>query len=132
MNSSKILKYTLVSSLINTAAITGVLVFLGTQDTKTPTLKPPIVAEGRGKKETKRTSPIVKKKWKSKPKKVVTSPKAKKNRNVASKKKCKRKVICVRYKSSKCCRKPDVVSVPANLREYYNYDPLKKVWVWRG
>lgn len=72
--------------------------------------------------------PVVKKKKAlPKKKKVYKKPNRKK---VYSPPKCKRKVICRRYRSGSCCIKPDMTSVPPPIGDYYNYDGLKKRYVW--
>lgn len=74
--------------------------------------------------------PVVRKKQKKvKKKKWVRAPKPKKR---IAKKSCTKKIICRKYRPGTCCRKPDVTSKPAVLEQWYRYDQVRKVWVFRG
>lgn len=100
MDYSKILKYTLASSIINTAAITGLLVYLGMDDTSSTKDKIAVVAEENTDKEDKAT-------FKDKGCEDGKPKKPHKKAKIE---------ICIRSMHGKHCRKPDVQSLPADLR----------------
>ena len=126
-NKKFLIKYGVFISILNAILITSVLVLydLYFDYPESNTKKKGNVEEVKQKPPTTIKEKVVKKRpvsKKAKPRKVVL--KEKKRRVV--------KKICIVNIHRPECRKPDITSMPAELKDYYNYDPIKKVWVWTG
>ena len=129
-NKRNLIKYGTLASFLNVILLTSILVLYdlyfdcpksGAKKKSVPEVveqEPPAPTKP-AKKELPKKRPITKK---AKTKKVV----------LKDRKRIVVKRICLVDTHKPDCRKPNIVSMPAELKEYYNYDPIKKVWIWMG
>jgi len=118
-----LIKYGVILSILNLLLITSALVLYDLYyDGKCDTAK---VEKEIAEKVVKKREVVKKKPQKSVPKRKRTYAFDTKKRKIIKK-------ICIINTHKPECRKPDITSMPAELKEYYNYDPINRVWVWSG